>query len=454
MINWNSIPFTKLIVPFILGIVVYRYSEFDFPYLIYIGFFFFLILCLVLSYSCYVKRWVFGALTFIFIFLMSVANSEISLVQNRSNFFAPLISDSSIYLLKVLETAEAKQNSVQTFAQVLSFDGSSVSGKIQLRFAGHKKRIEKGSLILTSKSPREIERPKNPYQFNYKNYLAMKGVSHSLYLNSSQFVLVGRDISYLASKLEKIRSYLISVLKFSDLDDEQMAFASAILLGDRSFLSRELKSSFSKTGTMHILAVSGLHVGIVYLLFNFLFFVKSNAWLPFKLVLLLVVLWFYAALCGFSVSVVRAVVILSFISLAQYLNRSSNSINAISFSAFLLLLYNPYYLFDVGFQLSFVAVTSIVLIFPKIESIYKPRFWLVKLVWQTLCLSFVAQLATFGLSVYYFHQFPNYFLLSNLILFPVVPIILCAGLLFFVFHSITFISEPLFFVFKKCIVFF
>jgi competence protein ComEC len=213
-----------------------------------------------------------------------------------------------------------------------------------------------------------------------------------------------------------------------------------------------MKSAFSATGSMYFLAVSGLHVGIIYLFLAFLFPFRENRKLAFlNLFVILTLLWAYALLCGMSISVVRAVLMLSFVTVAKYLNKNSNVINTILLSAFILLLVYPYNLFDVGFQLSYLAVLGIVLLYPKSYSFLTPRFVFTRWVWKVVCLSLSAQIATVGLSVYYFHQFPNYFLLSNLLLFPLVPIVLFSGILFFAFSWVPFINDIFFYVLKSSI---
>ncbi|HRP60902.1 MAG TPA: ComEC/Rec2 family competence protein, partial [Vicingus sp.] len=206
--------------------------------------------------------------------------------------------------------------------------------------------------------------------------------------------------------------------------------ASALILGYKNNIEAQLKSAYSSAGAMHVLAVSGLHVGIIFMIFNVLlkFTEKFKYGGIIKGIILLLVLWFYALITGLSPSVLRSATMFSFVVSAKMINRRTNFFNTLSASALLLLLVNPFLIFDVGFQLSYSAVIGIVLIQPWFSKLLSPTTWLGNYTWDLVTVSLAAQIATFPLGLYYFHQFPNYFLLANLLVIPFAVIILCLGL--------------------------
>ena len=454
--NWNSIPMLKLIVPFILGIIFYRYTQFYDTIFLIIAIFLFVVLSLINSIKSYNYRWLFGLAVTFFLFFISIIISHFSLPQNKKSYFENFISESSVYLLQISTPPLEKEKSIVCQAVVLSVDSTKVTGKVQLIIDKTSKEIELGNILITNVRPSLIQLSKNPYQFDFKEFQEWKGIKYNMFLNPSNFLVVGHQISIMDEFIYKLRKRLGLMLDSSNLTSFQQAFASSILIGDKSALDTEQKSIFSRTGTMHILAVSGLHVGFIYMLLGFFFsiFVRGNSLIVLKLIISLVVLWLYAFVCGLSVSVVRAVFMFSLFTISKLYNRESNSINTIFFSAFILLVFNPFYLFQVGFQLSYLAVLGIVVVFPKINAYYQPSNWVIKFIWDVSCLSIVAQLSTVALSIFYFYQFPNYFLLANLFLFPIIPVILSSGILFFLFYSIPFVAQAILLVLKYSIAFF
>jgi competence protein ComEC len=278
-----------------------------------------------------------------------------------------------------------------------------------------------------------IDPPFNPGEFDYKSYLANHQVYYQAFLNQRQIHLVAQDQgNTFVSFALKLRKELVDKFYRYLQDKDAAAFASTLILGYRAELSRELVEAYSKTGTMHVLSVSGMHVGIVFMVLSVVlkFMNKTQSTRLIRALLIILIIWFYALLTGFSAPACRASFMLSFIVLGKALNKTQNTYNLIAISAFFLLLYNPFYLVDAGFQLSYLAVTGLVYFHPKIYQALYVKNKLLDYVWSYCALSMAAQLATFPFSIYYFHQFPIYFLLSNLfIVFP-VAIIMYAGILF------------------------
>ncbi|MCZ4409272.1 ComEC/Rec2 family competence protein [Cryomorphaceae bacterium 1068] len=290
-------------------------------------------------------------------------------------------------------------------------------------------RIVPGNSIQFSGSISNLDQELYPNQFDYGRYLRNTGISGSVYIPRWSYEVISVHHFSLKGKLNKLRGNLLEKLNEDSIPTKEFGVISALLVGDRSFLDPQLRSDFADAGAVHILAVSGLHVGIIYLLFltilNFLF--KKNAKL-LKFILVLLMLWGYAALTGFSPSVLRAATMFSFIALGKFNKRYTNTYNMIAASALVLLVINPLLITQIGFQLSYLAVLGIVFFHPIFYASLDFKNKYISMLWSLFCVSFAAQLATFPLSIYYFNQFPLLFFITNILVIPLASIILYSGI--------------------------
>jgi competence protein ComEC len=225
----------------------------------------------------------------------------------------------------------------------------------------------------------------------------------------------------------------LNVYRKFKIQGDEFAVLAALTLGYTDALQPDLRKSYSATGAMHILSVSGLHVGVVYfvLMFLFGFLDKTQRLKVLKTILIMLILWAYAFLTGLSPAVIRATLMFTFVAIATCFERKSQIYNTIFMSAFFMLLVNPNSLFDIGFQLSYSAVLSIIFFQPMVSPLYTANNRVTRFVWEMFSVSVAAQLGTTPFTLYYFHQFPNYFLLTNLVAIPLssVVIYLAMGLL-------------------------
>ena len=285
-------------------------------------------------------------------------------------------------------------------------------------------------LVLFSKA-KTISKPLNPHQFNYQNYLKKKGVYHQLHPIENQFILLPNSKKTLFGYASNFRACLIAKLKKENFGEEELAIIQALLLGQRNDISEETYTNYKNAGAVHILAVSGLHIGILLLLLQFV--LKPIELLPkgriLKLITIVFLLWGFAFVAGLSASIVRAVTMFSFIAYAMYLNRPTNTFNIIALSMFFILLIKPLFLFQVGFQMSYAAVLAIVWVYPKLQRFWYPKGIILRKGWQLLSVSIAAQLGVLPISLFYFHQFPALFFVANLIVVPFLGIVLGLGIL-------------------------
>lgn len=307
--------------------------------------------------------------------------------------------------------------------------------------------IQKGDQLICSASLEKIENKNNPGEFNAKHYWKSKGIQLISFASVEQYRIINHiDLQGLDLFIENTRNYFSKVLS-ENFSGQNEAVLKAIVLGDKSLLDSETRNSFMNTGAMHVLAVSGLHVGIILYLLMFVF-ERFSRFISRKtaLISLLVLLWIYALITGMSPSVIRAVFMFSMLSLSQISGKNYDAINILFFTAFVLLLYEPLYIYDIGFQLSYLAMLGIFLFYGKIEAGINVSQPLLKKIWQGTAVGLGAQLMTTPLSLAYFHQFPNYFALANLGMMLFSGLILGFGLGIFTVSFIKFLVKPVAFV--------
>lgn len=354
-------------------------------------------------------------------------------IRKEKDFYGnKCLEDAAVMVaMEIRETLKSNRSFDRFKAEVVQVNGSNSKGTVLLNFKKDTDiSLQAGNLFIAKTQLQHIITPKNPYEFNYANYLAHQQIYHQVFVESKEIEFVQRGTFPFFVRLQKFRAELIQKISKKGIKKDELAVISALLLGERDYLSAELRNSYTNAGAIHILAISGLHVGILFLLISFM--LKPLHSLPFGNViaqlLILIVMWLFAMLAGLSPSVVRAVTMFSFISIGIFLNRKNSVYQSLIASAFILLLIHPRFLFEVGFQLSYTAVFFIVWLQPKIERLWKPKFKMLNYFWKLMTVSCAAQLGVLPLSLYYFHQFPALFFLSNLIIIPILGLLLGIGI--------------------------
>ncbi len=377
---------------------------------------------------------IFTVVAFGTFFLLGYVNVTFRLPDFQPGNAQNFIKKDSFQLVQCKVKSVLKPNVyTQNFiAKVIAVDGNLSTGTILVS-------VKKDSLfqpfyvddeLLISAKFSEVFSNRNPYTFDYSKYLKTLGINNQVRISGLDVLEQRKGKKTLLGIAASLRNHIILKLKENNLTKDELAIIEALLLGERKDISKALYEGYQKAGATHILAVSGLHVGIVLLLISFLLkplhYLKGGK--TSALLLTVVLLWGFALIAGLSVSVVRAVTMFSFLVLAQLINRETNAINTLFLSYFFLLLLNPLWLFQVGFQLSYVAVFFILWMHPKLYKYYRPRFYLDKLFWGILTITFVVQIGVTPLLLYYFHQFSGLSFLTNIVILPFLGIILSLGI--------------------------
>ena len=441
----GKIPFVRFLMPLMSGIVAGHVwpAEFVPEAGLWILFLLLLVICALLavytSHNLYRKKWIPGLVIHSFILLFGCYSAQVAGERFDKTHFSKFTGDG--LLIAIRNEPRLSNNILRFEARALKvINGkkveSSVTGKLLVALKTDSDNLDGlnyGQMLILPFRFTEVEPPYNPGEFNYKAYLAGHQIYHQTFAEQSQAVILpGKNLNPVIAFAIRLRQRLVNKFERYFDDPQAASLASTLILGYRAGLSKEVLNAYSKTGTMHVLSVSGMHVGIVFLVLAFVLkpLSRFKELRLFTAFLIISIIWFYALLTGFSPSVCRAAVMISVIVLGKALKKSQNTYNLIAISAFLLLVYNPYYLFDVGFQLSYLAVLGLVFLHPRIYHAVYNKYWLPDQLWSYCALSIAAQLATFPISVYYFHQFPVYFLIGNLFIVLPVIVIMYGGILF------------------------
>lgn len=429
-------PFVRLLGPLILGILCFQYVEiFDLTFILLLTV---ALLLLVLSFSIrfsreFRYRWLFGSAVVLLFFLLGY---HLSLREQEQTHFEPP-DGPALFTVRLLEPPSLKPNSVQLMVMLEKQHDSAQTLVLQKKAWLYVQRdsaaelLKDGQRVLLQTKLGWVQKAMNPEAFDFARFLYLKGVSVSGWVEAGRWHVLQDDSEHsLLSLARQSRDGLLRLYRRLALEDDELAVLAALTLGYREDIDAELQSDFVNAGAMHVLAVSGLHVGILYLLLDFLLslaFPKKAFRVP-RALLLVLLLWVYALLTGLSPSVIRSVTMFSLFAVGRSLQRRSHIYNTIALSAFLMLLIRPTYLFDVGFQLSYAAVVSIVYFQPRMAVLLPVNAKALQWLRDLMLVSIAAQAGTAPLTLYYFHQFPVYFLLTNLIVIPLATAVLYLGL--------------------------
>ncbi len=439
------------------------------------------LLGILIAFYCYPNpKWVFGLL-FITFTLLSILFFGTKTNQNTKTYFSILTYFISLLIgmsSLIIQTDSFQKNNYSNhktvfekehsitlilreklknnlyneryIALVQSIDNKKYNGRILLNIPKNKSNpFEIGTILNIKGHLQQNKNPDNPNQFDYGSYLNSKQIYAQLYASRTNIKIsteIKKDIWYYVAKLN---SRITHNLEQSHFDKTALAVASALILGQRQDIAPDIIQDYQYAGAVHILSVSGLHVGFIFLFIKFLLNPIPNTRKGsfIKLTTTLFSLFLFALIAGLSPSIVRSAVMFSFVAIGLHLRRSVNIYHTLLVSILLILLFQAYFLFDVGFQLSYLAVFFIVWFQPILTSYWKPNNKFAKYCWDILTVSFAAQIGTLPLSLYYFHQFPGLFFITNLVVIPLVSIIMFLGVVVMSFAAMGFtafwLTKPL-----------
>lgn len=445
----QKIPFLRISVAFAAGILLGAYT--DPGNALLFGGSFMLLIALVILNRRYQYRLApaVGALIHVLFILLGA----FFYVSHNTK---PVFFEKGSYVATVLEAPQEKPNSYQSVIEITTVQAGDsafqTNEKVLVYFAQTEKaqNLKPGDVIVSDIVPEPVKNAGNPFEFDYKSYLERKKIYRRAYLGENNWELSGTSKKSAKTYAELWRESLLDIYRRQNLGENETEILSALTLGYKRGLDPETKRVFSSAGAMHVLAVSGLHVGIIYLVLVVAlgFLRKQKAGRMIFVVFSIMVLWCYAFITGLSPSVMRASTMFTIIIIAENINRRANIYNSLAASALFLLLLNPNNLFEVGFQLSYSAVFGIVFLQPRLVKTWPVKNKLLKFFWDLLTVSIAAQVATFPITAYYFNQFPTYFWLTNLIVIPAVTVLIPLGIALLALAKIPILSSLLAFTVK------
>ena len=401
MTDYAKYPFVRMLIPFALGIwccvclPALRLSP-STTVIIALGLF---ALALVTAFvlKSYRNNWIFGAIMGCYLALAGYALTRVHESEVQKDYFRNFETDASYYVARVYDAPTERSNSIRTVLSLEYQFGDSlpsrpITGKVMAYFSKTDSAfaLRYGDLIAIPAPIRELAPPLNPEEFDYRAYLMRKGITGQAYLRDEDWIdLQVNNGNPLYTFSYRFRDVLLASLQRCGVKNDEFGVAAAILLGYDDKLADEVRKNYVAAGSMHILCVSGMHVGIIYLLASFLLsFLNRKKWQKtLKQILLLTLIWLYAFIAGLSPSILRSALMISLVIIGEMIHRKGFIINSIAASAFILLCVNPYNLFEIGFLLSFSAVIGIVVL-------QKPIYNLMYLKNKVLCLWWLTEAKT------------------------------------------------------------
>lgn len=464
MINFKSIPFLKIIVPYLIGIIIYNWQSFTFnpnQLFVVVSFLFllsFIIVKLKKPSTLFYKTF-FTLCSNLFLLILAFVNCYYYSDKNNSNHYTNYLNLSNQKIIGyVNESPSPTKNGYKFNLQLKAIEQNNKWHYCEGKLLIYCKKdstlsINIGDELLLNGSLKTIINSNNPYEFDYKLYLERKNIYHTLYGNTTTIVKLSNTANpfSLTQIGAKIQFWVINTLRKSNLSEQAFSICSALLVGYDSEIDDEVINSFTHSGTLHILSVSGLHTGVIYgiLLFLFSVFDKHNRFNQLRCFSVIAILILFVFVTGISPSVLRASVMLTFMLIGKTYFKQSNSYNTLLLSAFVLLIINPLLIYNIGFLLSYFAVFGIMYFYPKLSNLFTIHNPLLKWIWNSAAVSIAATLFTLPISLYSFHQFPIWFVIANVVIIPISILILFASIAVVVFFKVAIVQSIISFIINK-----
>jgi competence protein ComEC len=450
---WKNIPFLRIFVPLSAGILGGWY--FSLHWLI-------ALIAAVIALPVYLffqfsgqrnkfyHGWINGIAFNILFIAYGIALSWFNQLPHQPNWAGHFYKEGDVVQLRLLEPLSEREKTYKALSEISVVyhqqKARKVKGKAMIYFRKDSiaPPLQYGDVILVRSNLQEIKNAGNPGGFDYKRYALFNGITHQLFVKSNEYKkLPQQQTAFFWKAMYNARSYILQTIRKHVAGEMEQSIAEALLIGYRDDLDRDLVQAYSNTGVVHIIAVSGMHLGLIYGLLMFLFkrFNRNRRMKLIRAILVIVLLWLFSLLTGASASVLRAVIMFTVIIGAELLDRKGNIYNSMAASAVALLLFNPFLLWDVGFQLSYAAVLSIVLFMKPIYNWFAIQNKLLDGLWKLNALTLSAQILTLPLCMYHFHQAPTLFLITNLFAVPLSSLVLYGLILLMLVSPITVLAN-------------
>jgi competence protein ComEC len=460
---WKEAPFLRLIIPLMCGIILQWYLQVSITVSLAfltasIGLY--LLFQFSKSFVQFKLYWLNGIMLNAFLFTIGMLLVYYHDISHQQKWIGNYYKNGDAVIATLQEPLSEKDKSFKALASVqyvLSNDTMSpVKGSILLYFKKDSSlpQLSYGSQVIFNKPLQQIKNSGNPGAFDYQRYCGFQDIHHQAFLKPGEFVVLPNKNENIIQKfLFAAQEKTVSIFHKYISGDKEKGLAEALLIGYKDDLDKNLVQSYTNTGVVHIIAISGMQLALIYgfLIIIFKPFQKIHFVRFLKPIAIIFILWLFSLMSGASASVLRAAVMLTCLVIGESLSKKASIYNTLATSAFLLLCYNPFWLWDVGFQLSYAAVLSIVIFMKPIYNLIYIQNKSLDFIWQLTAVTLSAQILTTPISIFHFHQFPNYFLLTNVIAVPLSSIILFGEVILCAVSFIPFIANMAGFILYKLI---
>lgn len=441
LIDFRNNPFVRILIPFVIGILINTIAHFNVNVVYAIG------VCVLLLLILYFKdrkrntqwsRWIFIALSDVFLVLSGLQCCYLYNVKNSTNYFGNYVTtEQQTWVGEIKDLPIEKEKFYKLVMEVKAIsDNQHVNGTtiVYIRKPLEVSRLNPGTVLRLQSAFIHPKPPLNPHEFNYKEFLERKNIYYQSFVETNNVELMSEEKKFsLVNFGLGIKQKIKGVFETSRLNKETAQLCIALLTGYDDEINTETINAFAHSGTLHVLSVSGLHTGILYAVLVFLLGLidKHKKYKLLHLIIITLSLWFFVLITGFSPPVLRAVIMLNLIAIGRfyYSYSSTHAVNILAVSAFVILVFNPLLIYDTGFLLSYSAVLGILYFEPVLTPLVESRYNVVNKIWQLTSVSLAAQITTLPITLFLFHQFPIWFVFSNLIVIPLCTLIMFLGIL-------------------------
>lgn len=454
-LNFKQIPFLKVILPYVTGVIwIMNFGLFRHLHLWLLVSFLVLVITFIVQQFykpvLYAKKGLYIVAVQVFLFLVPQETVYLYSDTYRPDHYTSYVTGQQQAIVGVVSDVPVmhdKFTKLYMRLQCINVKGQwkSTQGNTIVYVKRAAQAFSVGQTVLVNAKLTSIDEPKNPGEFNYKRFLERRNIYRVVYADSGRYYRI-QPVSNTINVNEfgaGVKERVVSILRESGLSQQAFSVCAALLVGFDDEIDQEVMQSFSHSGTLHVLSVSGMHTAVLYAILMFIFnlFDKHNRYKLTRCVFILVCLAGFVFITGFSPAVLRAAVMLALVLLGKTFYRQGNAYNTLLLSAFVILVYNPFLIADAGFLLSYCAVLGIMFLYPFIsERLYfknKVLQWL----WSSTVMSFSATVFTLPITLYFFHQFPLWFILSNLVIIPLSLLLMISTIVLLVFSKIVIIKQ-------------
>lgn len=446
---WKKAPFLRVLAAFVPGIVIQWYLPLPVTWLwsiLGISVVTVAAFRVLSSYHYYRFAWLQGMIIHLALATAGALLAWHKDIRHKDRWFGSCYKEGDALTVVLNEAPVEKIRSVKAIAAVKTCRGRPVEGSIIIYFKKDSSlaSLSYGTQLVFKKPLQEIHNSGNPGGFDYSRYCLFNSITNQVYLQPGEFyILPTREENWLPAFIIRTRQWVLRTLRKNITDSTALGLAEALLIGYKDDLDKNLVQSYTNTGVVHVIAISGLHLGLIYWLLSLPFrtWKRKKKWKWVPPLIIIAGLWLFSLLAGAQPSVLRSALMFSCIVVGESLSHRTSVFNALAASAFILLCINPYWLWDTGFQLSYSAVLSIIIFHRVIYNWFYFQNKLVDLLWQLNAVTLAAQLLTLPVCLYHFHQFPNYFLLANMVAVPLSSLILIGEIVICVLSFVPVLSS-------------